>query len=133
MPKCGPPMILISPSKILSLYGKIRIRLCPYTGQNGSGKIRISAYFTQWLGRNSRFKLGWLDKLDFSFFQRQIVIELLVCKIIEKKLSKVLFSKTFFFPTFSFAGSKSSKKQTRDDFLKTAVNKNFLQNSKGKT
>ena len=39
--------------------------------------------------------------LKFSFFQRLIVIELLVSETIEKKLSKLLLPKTFFFPTFS--------------------------------
>ena len=50
----------IFPSTILPLYGKIRIRFCPYMEKHGSEKPRISVYFTQWLGRNDSILLDWL-------------------------------------------------------------------------
>ena len=55
--------------------------------------------------------------LKFSFFQRLIVIELLVSETIKKNSSNLLPPRTFFFPTFLFADN-GSQKQTGDDVLK---------------
>ena len=56
---------------------------------------------------------------NFSFFQKLVVIELLVSETIEKKIYlKYLLLKLSSFLLFLFAGSKSLQKQTRDDVLK---------------
>ena len=56
---------------------------------------------------------------NFSFFQKLVVIELLVSETIEKKIYlKYLPLKLSSFLLFLFAGSKSLQKQTRDDVLK---------------
>ena len=47
-----------------------------------------------------------------------IVIELLINETTEKKISKLLPLKTFFFPNFLSADNKSSQKQTHDNVLK---------------
>ena len=49
---------------------KIRIWFCSYTGKHRSEKANISAYFTQWLGRNNSFKLYWLHDFKSYFFSR---------------------------------------------------------------
>ena len=68
---------------------------------------------------------------NFSFFQKLVVIELLVSETIEKKISKVLALKTFFFLTFSFCGQKIiAKTNPRRCFEKRLLIK-ILQNSKG--
>ena len=58
------------PSTILSLYEKIRIWFCLYTGKYGSKKGQFSAYFTQWLRGNNGFKLNWLHDFKVSFFSK---------------------------------------------------------------
>ena len=71
--------------------------------------------------------------LKLSFFQRLIVIELLVGEKYRKRFLKTTSktSKTFFFPTFLFADNKSSQKQTHDNFWKWLLIK-ILKNSKEK-
>ena len=94
---------------------------------------RISAYFTQWLGRTTVSNYTDFTILNLTFFQGLIVIELLVSEITEKKLSKLLLSKTFFFPTFSFcrqwviAKARTYRCSERRRLIK------FLQNLKRKT
>ena len=63
--------------------------------------------------------------LKHSFFQRLIVIEIVVSEITEKKLSKLLLSKTFYlFSYFLFLKAVSDcKSKNLSMFWKTAVNK----------
>ena len=56
--------------------------------------------------------------LKFSFFQRLIVIELLVSEMIEKSYQNCFFLKISSFLIFLFADSKWSQKQIRDNVLK---------------
>ena len=102
VPKYGLPWIFISPSMILLLYEKIRISLFPYMGKYGSEKSRILAYLTQWLGRNNSCKLGWLH--DFKvWFLLKTHCDRATCKWnYQKTFSKLVLSRTFVFPTFSF-------------------------------
>ena len=63
----------------------------------------------------------WTDFtiLKFSFFQRLIVIELLVSETIEKtNYQNHFLLKLSSFLLFLFADSKSLQKQTREDVLK---------------
>ena len=102
MPKYGLSLIRIFLSAILFLYGEMRIQFCPYTGKYVSEKSRISAYFSQWLGRKNSFKLSWLHDFKVQFFLKTHC-DRLTCKWnYKKKLSKLRCSKTFFSPTFSF-------------------------------
>ena len=70
MPKYALPLIYIFSSTIPSTYRKIRIWFCSYTGKHRSEKANISAYFTQWLGRNNSFKLYWLYDFKSYLFSR---------------------------------------------------------------
>ena len=70
LPKYALPLIYIFPSTILTSYGKVKKWFCSYTGKHRSEKVNISAYFTQWLGRNNSFKLYWLHDFKSYLFSR---------------------------------------------------------------
>ena len=76
-----------------------------HTGKYRSEKARISALFTQWLGRNNGLKLEWLHNFKV-YFQRLIVTELLASEMIEKSYQNYFFLKLFSFLLFLFAGSE---------------------------
>ena len=117
MPKYALLLIYIFPCTILSSYGKKRISFCSYTGKYRSEKVNISNFTI----------------LKLSFFQRLIVIELLVSEITEKKLSRLLLSKNFFLPAFSFYRQwVIAKAKTYRCYEKRLLIK-FLQNLKRKT
>ena len=66
--------------------------------------------------------------LKLSFFQRLIVIELLISEMIEKSYQNYFFLKLSSFLFFLFAGSKSLQKQTRNEVLKNNCLKKNLKN-----
>ena len=70
LPKYALPLIYIFPSTILTSYGKVKKWFCSYTGKHRSEKVNISAYFTQWLGRNNSFILYWLHDFKSYLFSR---------------------------------------------------------------
>ena len=121
-----------------------RLQFCPYTGKYGydstkytekygSEKACISVYFTQWLEKMTVFYYTDFTIFKFSFFQRLIVIGLLVSETIKKKLSKLRPPKTIFFPPFSFCRQWVIAKANPWRCSEKRLIKNILQNPKGKT
>ena len=151
MLKHGLSLMRIFPSRVLSLYGKIRIQFCLFT-ENTDQKIpnfgisyavirkkwqsliRLTSRFTAWkvskygvflVHIQSKYrkirtrKTPYLDTfhgviLKLSFFQRLFMMRPLVNETIkEKKLSKLLPPKNFFFSVTMFwktAGNKDFAK-----------------------
>ena len=66
-------------SLILSKYGKIRIRFCPYTGKYGSKKARFSGYFTQCLADILSPNLDLHKNLSFVSARKLLVREYMNC------------------------------------------------------
>ena len=123
MRKHGLPLMHVFPSAILPLYGKIRIRFCPYTEKHGSVKSRVSVYFTLWLRGNYTFLLDWLHHFNVS----KINCDRTTCKwSYQRKVIKTISSSNFLLSYFFLLQTVSHcKSKPVTMFWKTAVNKDF--------